>query len=90
MDLAEALSDDLLDARVVEVALPGWFPADELVDGVSNDMVPRVRGIVDGEHISELARLELADLIVGFGVAMQCRFWNEAAVAPAGTGIGIF
>ena len=48
-----------------------------------------MRGIENGQHVSELVGLELADGGEDFRVALESGLGNEAHVAAVGSGVGI-
>ena len=70
--VAQGLADDLLHVRVVQFALPGSFPGDQLVDCVSGGAASRSGAIVDGKNLCDLSRLELADGVVDFRSVRSC------------------
>src|ERR1035438_5969091 len=74
MVLAQALADDLLHVRVVQFALAGRLPGNQLENGVTNDVAGGSGAVIDGKNLRDLSRLDLGNGVVDLRVGAKLRF----------------
>src|ERR1019366_2818742 len=77
--IAKLLANRLLHARILQLALPSGFLADETDHAKSENLV--TVGIADHQHGRVLPRLQLADRLERALVALKGRLRDEAQVA---------
>src|SRR5579863_2747595 len=88
--IVQRLVNCLLHAWIAQLPLACRLARNQLVDGVSSNLVSWGRVIVNRDHVGELFRLELADGIVKWRIGLELRFPRKSHVAAVRAGVRIF